>query len=168
MGKSNKEGRGFEVVNLEKDRCKKIRTLPGVGAASASDLVVRRAWKPNSLTLSDVLETCPGVTRERWILWIEQGRVIPDLRLRPDLPIREDLTNMEETCLKNTTPSFLAVIKRSVGDRDVPAGPSDGHMPTFLLSPDRNAEDRNISAGPSNNISPIRNVEAREVPAAPL
>ena len=168
MGKSNKEGAGFEVVNLEKDRCKKIRTLPGVGADSASDLVVRRAWKPNGLTLSDILETCPGVTRERWILWIEQGRVIPDLRLRPDLPLREDLTNMEETCLKNTTPSFLAVIERSVGYRDVPAGPSDGHMPTFLLSPDRNAEDRNVSAGPSNNISPIRNVVGREVPAAPI
>ena len=130
--------------------------------------MVKRAWKPKGLTFSDVLGTCPGVTRERWILWIEQGRVIPDLRLRPDLPLREDLTNMEETCLKNTTPSFLAVIERSVGYRDVPAGPSDGHMPTFLLSPDRNTENRNVSAGPSNNISPIRNVEDCEVPAAPI
>ena len=116
MGKSNKEGAGFEVVNLEKDRCKKICTLPGIGAASASDLVVKRAWKPKGLTFSDVLGTCPGVTRERWILWIEQGRVIPDLRLRPDLPIREDLTNMEETCLRNTTPcvscSLAMMLKR--------------------------------------------------------
>ena len=129
MGKPSKEGAGFEVVDLEKDRCKKICTLPGVGAASASDLVVRRAWKPNGLTFNDVLETCPRVTRERWIQWIDQERVFPDLRLRPQPPTREDLTNMEETCLRNPTPSFLAVTDRNVEDRNVPAGPSDSYKP---------------------------------------
>ena len=168
MGKSKTEGAGFEVVDLEKDHCKKIRTLPGVGADSASDLVVRRAWKLNGLTFHDVLETCPGVTRERWIQWIDQGRVIPDLRLKSDPPTREVLTNMEEKCLRITTPSFLAVTYRNVEDRNVPAGPSDGYMPTSLLSSDRNVEDQNVSAGPSSNISPVRNVEAHGVPAAPI